>query len=161
MPDSEKRKELAIIKSQHLSERLTLSDVKRIRDFTPWWLECKRCGRLALMTPNWADLRGECRCPACGARYSIGIGERVSSITSLPLWLKKNFRSHVFWALNEEHLNYLEKVIAAPLRERPKMAGRRLSFSKAMPFNLPAWMLSAKNRADLLRMIEQLRIQNP
>jgi len=26
-----------------------------------------------------------------------------------------------------------------------------------MPFNLPAWILSAKNRPDLLRLIQRLR----
>lgn len=157
MPDSMERKKRASSKSRDHSRRLALSDVKRLRDFAPWCLECKNCSRIALMVTNWTDLRGECRCSACGVQYSIRIDEFVSTISSLPLWFKKNFRSHVFWALNEEHLNYLEKVIAMPLRERPKLAGYPCRFSMAMPFNLPAWMLSAKNRLDLLRMIEQLR----
>ncbi len=35
------------------------------------------------------------------------------------------------------------------------------SFTQAMPFNLPSWMLSAKNRSDLLRLIRRLKKRLP
>ena len=142
---------------KHAGPRLQLADVRRIADFTPWWLQCAQCSQVAFMWPDWEAAEGQCRCFGCGAQYSLKIGRYVSSITALPLWFRKHFRNRLFWAANEEHLNYLERMIGTELRERPKEAGRRMAFSMAMPFNLPAWMLSAKNRTDLLRLIEQLR----
>jgi len=81
----------------------------------------------------------------------------------LPLWLREDFRGEVFWALNGEHLAHLERVIRATLRERPVFGRESPKFRKReitnqnMPFNLPAWLLSAKNRSDLLRLITRLR----
>lgn len=63
----------------------------------------------------------------------------------------------MFWALNVEHLKQLERVISSSLRERPIINGRRQKFTMRMPFNLPSWMLSAKNRDDLLKLIKRLR----
>lgn len=81
--------------------------------------------------------------------------------SDLPLWLKTDFRGKVFWAFNGEHLDFLERVIRSTLRERPVMRGRRLAFTMRMPFNLPSWLLSAKNRPDLLKLIAKLRLTIP
>jgi hypothetical protein len=94
--------------------------------------------------------------------YSIQFNpEYDRRLSSLPLWLKADFRGNIFWALNGEHLELLERVIRSTLRERPVMLGRRLSFTMRMPFNLPFWILSAKNRPDLLRLISRLRATIP
>jgi hypothetical protein len=64
-------------------------------------------------------------------------------------------------SLNEEHLDHLERVIKAELRERPviQLAKIRIRYktNQNMPFNLPSWVLSAKNRPGLLRLIARLR----
>jgi hypothetical protein len=120
------------------------------------------------MTPTLAESKADCKCGACGAIYSISLSEDYSTLyTKLPLWLRADFRGKVFWALNSEHLDYLEKVIRATLRERPvliPLSGadrpqfpKRAVTNQNMPFNLPAWLLSAKNRPDLLKLIARLR----
>jgi len=61
----------------------------------------------------------------------------------------------VLWAVSGEHLDYLEQVVGATLRERPILNSKRQSFTTSMPFNLPSWILSAKNRPGLLRLIRK------
>jgi len=114
------------------------------------------------MTPRWTESRGECTCISCGAIYHLSLGQKYSTrYLELPLWLKANFRGHTFWAVNGDHLNHLERVIEAELRERPMIqqakVRERFRTNQNMPFNLPAWLLSAKNRPDLLRLIHRLR----
>lgn len=142
--------------------RLTRQDLATVNDFQRWWIRCSKCSQLAYMTPNWAEMEGECKCGACGGVYSIQFNPEYNRrFSSLPLWLKADFRGNIFWALNGEHLELLERVIRATLRERPVMLGRRLSFTMRMPFNLPSWILSAKNRPDLLKLITRLRATIP
>jgi len=90
--------------------------------------------------------------------YKIPINRNYArQVVDLPLWLKASFRENVLWAVKGEHLDYLEQVVGATLRERPILNGKRESFATSMPFNLPSWILSAKNRAGLLRLIEKPR----
>jgi hypothetical protein len=110
------------------------------------------------MMPRWDKMEDECKCRSCGGLYKTSFDpEYDRRFPSLPLWLKADFRGNVFWALNGEHLDLLERVIRSELRERPIYNGRRLPLTTRMPFNLPSWLLSAKNRDDLLRLIERLR----
>ena len=142
--------------------RLTRKDLATINDFKRWWIRCSKCSRLAYMTPNWEEMEGECKCGACGGMYSIQFDpEYDRRFSRLPLWLRASFRGNIFWALNGEHLELLERISRSTLRERPVMLGRRLSFTMRMPFNLPSWILSAKNRSDLLRLIARLRATIP
>ena len=148
--------------------RLAAKDVVRVGVFTPWWVRCSRCSHLAYMTPMLPERKADCKCGACGAIYSISLSANYSTFyTKLPLWLRVDFRDTVFWALNNDHLDYLERVIRATLRERPVLipiSGHETSVIRSramtnqnMPFNLPAWLLSAKNRPDLLKLIVKLR----
>lgn len=142
--------------------RLTRKDITTVNDFQPWWICCSNCSRLAYMTPNWERMEGTCKCGACGRVYSLPFNtEYERRFSSLPLWLKADFKGNVFWALNGDHLQVLERVIRATLRERPVMLGRRLSFTMRMPFNLPSWILSAKNRPALLKLIARLNATIP
>jgi len=111
------------------------------------------------MWPHWDNQVGECKCQFCGALYTVDIprDQFAKVVKSLPLWFKSGFRNQVFWALNEDHLAYLEQVISAGLRERAVFSGKRIRQNQAMPFVLPAWLLSAKNRPDLLRLIARLK----
>lgn len=142
--------------------RLTHHDVVKVDEFRPWWIRCSKCSRLAYLTPRWEKMKGECKCGVCGGMYSLPFSpEYERRFSSLPLWLKADFRGNVFWALNGEHLQLLDRVIRSTLRERPVMLGRRLSFTMRMPFNLPKWILSAKNRPGLLKLIGRLRSTIP
>jgi len=143
------------------TKRLTYKDVLTVGSFTPWWVRCAKCRHLAYMTPKEA-LKCECKCLSCGALYQRTLSSNYEKrYAELPLWLRANFRGHVFWALNEEHLCLLERVIGATLRERPKFERKRLAFTTRMPFNLPSWLLSAKNRPDLLGLIQRLKKSIP
>lgn len=96
--------------------------------------------------------------------YSIPLSADYDRLyLDLPLWFRADFREEIFWALNGEHLAHLERVIRATLRERQVWSPATAKFrdrgmtNQNMPFNLPAWLLSAKNRPDLLRLIAKLR----
>jgi hypothetical protein len=147
---------------ENTNDRFALKDVLRVDSFEPVWVCCSRCSELAYMTPRWSDRRGECKCISCGAIYNLSLDQEYATrYLQLPLWLRANFRGHIFWAVNEEHLNHLARVIQAELRERPVIqqakVRERFRTNQNMPFNLPAWILSAKNRPDLLRLIHRLR----
>jgi hypothetical protein len=143
-------------------KRLAFKDVADVRTFAPWWVRCAKCSHLAYLMPYAVEKKGECKCISCGAVYYETLNSPYAKLhMELPLWFKANFRRHVFWALNEDHLDMLERVIRATLRERPVSRGRRLSFTSIMPFNLPSWLLSAKNRPDLLKLIQRLRKSIP
>jgi|SRR6266481_3798408 len=138
--------------------RLAPEDMVKVDQFKPWWIRCSKCSRLAYMMPRWREREGECKCGSCGGIYEIPFDAEYNRIfPNLPLWLKSDFRKRVFWALNAEHLELLERVIRSELRERPIYNGRRLPLTTRMPFNLPSWILSAKNRPDLLKLIARLR----
>jgi hypothetical protein len=142
--------------------RLNPSDMVRIDEFKPWWIRCSKCSQLAYMMPMEPETKGECKCPSCGGVYKISFDREFDwKFPSLPLWLKADFRGNIFWALNAEHLELLERVIRSQLRERPIYKGKRLSLTTRMPFNLPSWILSAKNRSDLLKLIARLRSTIP
>ena len=142
--------------------RLKPSDMVTINEFKPWWIRCSKCSQLAYVMPMWREMKGECKCPSCGGVYKISFDREYDRrFPSLPLWLKADFRGNVFWALNAEHLQLLERVIRSQLRERPIYKGKRLSLTTRMPFNLPSWILSAKNRPDLLKLIARLRSTIP
>jgi hypothetical protein len=131
-------------------------------------VKCSRCSGLAHMTPSWSERKAESKCVHCGAVYSVSLSADYRRLyLELPLWFRADFRDEVFWALNGEHLAHLERVIRATLRERQVLESGSAKFrergmtNRNMPFNLPAWLLSAKNRPDLLRLITKLRKTAP
>jgi hypothetical protein len=153
------RSEARLGEMKSSAKRLNSEVGVRVERFVPWWLKCEKCFRIAKMWPHWDNQVGECKCQFCGALYTVDIprDQFAKVVKSLPLWFKSGFRNQVFWALNEDHLAYLEQVISAGLRERAVFSGKRIRQNQAMPFVLPAWLLSAKNRPDLLRLIARLK----
>jgi hypothetical protein len=77
-------------------------------------------------------------------------GEGIDGCSGLPLWLAMPFRGRTLWAVNAEHLTYLENYVAAGLREIGPGNSRLGS-------RLPTWIKSAKNRPDLMRALARLR----
>jgi hypothetical protein len=73
-----------------------------------------------------------------------------------PLWLKRSCCGHTLWALNVEHLDFLERYVAADLRERGGVPG-----ALNMAESLPVWLKRAGHRQDVLRGIHHLRSQLP
>ena len=70
-----------------------------------------------------------------------------------PLWLQIACCGEVLWALNKEHLDFLEEFISAGLREAYP--------NGTMASRLPEWMKSAKNREAVLKCIRKLRAMLP
>ena len=131
-----------------------------IDSFVPWWVKCDKCSRVAMLWPECQKKSaGKVRCDRCGTVRTLPGNEGGAHFVHrrFPLVLRSDFCNHVFWALNPDHLQFLEVSIAAQLRERPVVDGKRLKFTRQMPFDLPAWLLAAKNREDLLRLIKKLR----
>jgi hypothetical protein len=69
------------------------------------------------------------------------------------LWLTIRCHKNVLSILNRPHLDFMEQFIAADLREErmPEMSSRRLSSA------LPRWLISGKNRDDVVRCLKKLR----
>jgi hypothetical protein len=66
-----------------------------------------------------------------------------------PLWLSIACCGDTLWAFNERHLSFLADYVSADLRSR--------SPRRALASQLPAWVKSARNRADILKCIDRLR----
>jgi len=65
---------------------------------------------------------------------------------------------HLLWALNLEHLDWLERYVGARLRERPSRSPSAPTASaSALARKLPAWLKGAKHRDEILRTIRRLR----
>jgi hypothetical protein len=73
----------------------------------------------------------------------------------LPLWLQRPCcGGRVLWAYNAAHLEFLERYVAARLRERHPYTG-----SGSLVERLPAWIKAARNRDEVLAAIHALRMQ--
>jgi hypothetical protein len=65
-----------------------------------------------------------------------------------PLWLQISCCGQTLWALNPRHLGYMRGYVSAGLRERLKPG--------SMASKLPRWLMSAKNRREIVRCIDKL-----
>jgi hypothetical protein len=114
------------------SLRLKPSDMVTIDEFKPWWIRCSKCSQLAYMMPMWREMKGECKCPSCGGVYKLSFDREYDRrFPSLPLWLKADFRGNVFWALNAEHLQLLERVIPLPIARKADLQRKALVFDNS------------------------------
>lgn len=146
------------MKRRSIQKRLPTNTIRRINDFAPLWVKCKECSSIATANAEWSNRTCQCKCKTCGAIYQIAIARDYDrQFVDLPLWLKADFRGKILWAVNGEHLDFLEEIVAATLREKVVWGTARISLNGAMPYNLPSWLLSAKNRPDLLRVIKKLK----
>lgn len=80
------------------------------------------------------------------------VGSPVDPLFHLPLWLQKDYGNEVLWAYNPSHLAFLRDHIGAKLRER----GSEEIRNRSLGSRLPRWMTSEKNRAALLKLINDL-----
>lgn len=104
------------------------------------------------------------RCQACGQDQQTKLRllktnlQGFDSYFAMPLLLTANFKGHLFWAYNDEHLAELKAFIGADLRERHHLIG---GHNGSMISRLPLWIKSAKNRDELLKLIEKLEKITP
>ena len=131
-------------KRMQVREHLTLD--RFMPPHHPVLVTCEKCGQCATLleftfprSQKSIQQLGNCSCLHCGHQWSAQAG--ADFFTNGPLWLKMPCHKHVLWALNREHLGFLEQFITADLREErmEEKSSRRLSSA------LPRWMLSGKN----------------
>jgi hypothetical protein len=131
-------------------------------------VRCPRCSRRASVVraapsgtaPASRGIFGPRRCVCAHCGYiqdwtggSVCIGGPRDWFFDLPLWLQMPCCGHTLWACNEDHLAFLERFVAATIRERmPGLMGNRSLASR-----LPRWMQASSNRAEVLCGLERLR----
>ncbi len=86
-------------------------------------------------------------------RWPIGRAEPFGA----GLWLQTPCcGGRLLWARNADHLDYLSAFIAADLRDTSGTGP-----VGTMTSRLPAWLIDAKHRDEVLRHLERLRSANP
>lgn len=75
----------------------------------------------------------------------------------LPLWLQTPCCGQTLWALNREHLDFLERYTSARLRTKLQEPGPGKTRNHSLASKLPQWMKSAKNREAILKGIAHLK----
>ena len=132
----------------------------------PVFVRCPRCqGRaevLAHISVQNPAITFDARplrvvCPQCAFSevrergHFTASSAAVDQYTGLPLWLQTPCAGHVLWAWNGDHLDFLERYVAADLRERTPNANVSLAS------RLPRWIKSAKHRDEVLKGVRRLR----
>jgi hypothetical protein len=133
-------------------------------------VRCPHCARPArlLQRTNAAGRRAGYRfvCGSCTrAQQWPSRGERCFPLPGagpalsgfdLELWLQVPCCGETLWVYNGAHLAFLERYIAATLRERrPEQWG--WSRNSTLESRLPRWMQLAKNRSAVLKGLARLR----
>lgn len=94
-------------------------------------------------------------CINCGYNKEVRSKEAKHNLTPASLNVE-NFLSisccgERLWAMNLEHLDFLECYVESELRERIP------NINKSLASRLPQWIKSRKNRNEILRGIKKLR----
>lgn len=119
-------------------------------------VRCKRCRKCAVVKSDEYDEQErifvtESSCSYCGEIWSIRKKRLRDSYHELPLWLQTRCCGEVLWALNEEHLRYLEMYLGARLRTRA------FGQNSTIAARLPKWLTAAKNRGAVENGLGRLR----
>jgi hypothetical protein len=73
-----------------------------------------------------------------------------------PLWLQTACVGETLWAYNADHLRFLTDLVAADLRTRSIVVADGGPRNRLLESRLPKWMLSRKNRDEVLRRLDAL-----
>lgn len=125
---------------------------------------CPRCGQCANLTSTPGSRTYACVCDSCGYSEKHAIirepyrTDWYARRDSWNKWLRLQTPccGDTLYALNGDHLTFLESYISAKLRGRrhdPKLGWSNKSLSSRMP----QWMTSAKNRDEVLKCIRRLK----
>ena len=133
-------------------------------------VKCRECNaQIRRSTPTnrqWKKIM--LRCDACGdeceyeahiSTHPIHDGLMTDPVFGLPLWLQDNFREDIFWAYNYDHLTLLKDYISAKIRERGNSPRNTIRKNSSMMSRLPAYMMKAGNRKELLKIIDELQVK--
>ena len=131
-------------------------------------VKCRECHQRITRTAE-ADQRVPTltvRCELCGdecayeatfSKHHMHKGLMCDPVFGLPLWLQKTIGEDLFWAYHFEHLDVLEQYVQAKLRERG--VGNKGSKNSLMFSRLPRFITSGKNREEILRLINELKVK--
>lgn len=136
------------------------------------YVECPKCGSCAisrLVAEGKTDTECDWFAPRRLACSSCGYNSEWSSrqvlrqcqsakddYFGLPLWLQASCCGEVLWAYNERHLNLIEDIVGAVLRERTRDEEYGWS-NQSLISRLPAWIKAKKNRKKVLDTISRLK----
>ena len=109
--------------------------------FAPRRLVCNKCGLIG----NWAK-KSMC----------VGGVAPVDPFFGLPLFFSANCCGHTLWAYNLKHINLIEDYVSAELREHTQNQETGW-MNKGLVNRLPQWMINAKNRDNVLKVIAKLK----
>ena len=122
------------------------------------WVVCPSCKKRAIAKVDFERCIARLFCVQCG--YNKETKTAITNGTvymdahyyfDAELWLKYSFKNDFFWALNDKHLEYLERYISATIREHKE----RTHFT--LLEKLPKFYHEAKNREVLLKIISKLK----
>jgi ribosomal protein S27E len=124
-------------------------------------VECPRCSAKA--TVSRSDSSRRLVCTSCGLTRSADGGTAWPDGSEAvvrdpwfgaPLWFQGPCAGHTLWAVNEDHLAYIEHFIESD-RSRDRSSSKL--FNSALAEQFPKWMVQARNRPDVLKAISRFR----
>ncbi|ESQ78534.1 zinc ribbon domain-containing protein [Asticcacaulis sp. YBE204] len=123
---------------------------------------CPTCGGKAQLTKLDGVTARRLVCTVCGHNrdieprngYSITYPPTDNICNGLSLWLEAETRHGRLYAFNEEHLDHIAAYVASNLREMAPTRGLR---NASVTSRLPLWVKQAKNRTEVLKLIDKLR----
>jgi hypothetical protein len=131
------------------SNRFQDKNLVRSDFYKEMWMVCPSCSKKAIAIVNFETKAGRLSCINCG--YNKETTPPHHHYFETELWLQAPYKNDVFYAFNIEHLEYLERYIAATLREHKD----RTHFT--LLEKLPKFYHEAKNREGLLKIISKLK----
>lgn len=122
---------------------------KQLRDFFDHRIvTCPNCGKPIKMTSPTLT------CSHCSYQKLGASGDECQHLWRYPEienYIQVRCCGEILWAVNIEHLNFLEDYVQARLRERQPNINRSISS------RLPQWIKNRKNREAILRCIRQIK----
>lgn len=130
----------------------------------PTLVICPKCQSKAVVTLHNDEAR--LSCPSCGYNLAKTAKERTfywdaenptDSYFGVNLWLQTDCVGKSLWVFNKRHLEYLESFVSAKHRQRNP--NNETWTNSSLASRLPKWLKSAKNRVQILKAIEVLKVK--
>jgi len=118
-------------------------------------LICPECGMNKYFSDMPPNTLTSDKNPISSKTRSLILSTNIDPYFRLPLWLQAELPDGLLWAYNYEHLDFLENHVSAELRFRDTNHNNHHSLG----VRLPKWMTSKKNRTQVLKAIEKLKIK--
>lgn len=129
-------------------------------------VRCPRCAGCAHLRETNDRDGYRLVCPACalfrdwslkqdGWSPSPNSGPMLGRL-GLEVWLQRPCCGQTLWVFNEDHLHYLEQVVAPKLRQRQRHESVGW-FNRSLDSRLPRWMLEGRHREAVLASLQALR----